>query len=371
MLHTDVPTRGEIEELARETDPSSVSIYTPTEIDTAAPDSNRIAFSNQVRQVQDRLPEGAARDALNEEFDDLIDDDDFWRFQSSSLVVFGTPTRVRTYRVPNRLNAGTYVGDGFYLTPLLRATTFPQTAFVLALSEGSVRVVEVNGDGSAETMRMPELPKNAADYARKASLSGRAPKGRIQGTEGRKLRVRQYARAIDRQMREVLSGRSVPLILAAAEPIDSLYRSVNSYPVLLPDSMTGNPEEISDADLGGRARKLLDQYYAEQLAAVWKLFEQRRGEGRAVSDLADIARAATFGMVDTLLVDIDAAVPGSISESGEITYADRTDSDTPDVVNEICRRVIRTDGRILAVRTENMPDGAVAAAILRYSPSAT
>ncbi|MGV9584823.1 baeRF11 domain-containing protein [Nocardia farcinica] len=369
MLHTDIPTRGEIQRLVAETTPWSVTLYTPTEIDTAAPDANRIAFSNQARAALDRVEDRAARAALAEEFDDLIDDDEFWRWQSTSLVVLGTPDRVRTYRVPNRLSAGVFVGDRFHIKPLLRATTFPQTAFVLALAEGSVRLVEVSGDGGAAEVRVPELPSSAADHAGKTSLSGRAPKRRIQGTEGRKLRVRQYARAIDRALRDVLAGRGVPLILAATEPIDSLYRSVNSYPELLDESMPGNPEQLTDAELGARARELLDKYYADQLTAVRELFDQRVGEGRAATDLADIARAATFGMVDTLLVDIDATVPGSISAGGELTVGDASADGAPGVVDEICRRVIQADGRVLAVRSDDMPGGGAAAAILRYAPT--
>lgn len=368
MLHTDIPTRVEVRRLVGETDPWSVSIYTPTEGDAASPDGNRIAFSNQAREALERISDRAAQEALREELDDLADDADFWRFQSNSLVVLGTPQRVRTYRVPNRLPAGVFVGDRFHTKPLLRATTFPQTAFVLALSEGAVRLVEVGSDGGAEEVRVPGLPSSAADHARKASLSGRAPKGRIQGTEGRKLRVRQYARAVDRQVRDVLAGRDVPLILAATEPIDSLYRSVNSYPVLLDESLTGNPEQLSDAELGARAREILDEYYAAELAGLRALFERRRGEGRAATDLADIARAATFGMVDTLLADIDVTVAGSISAGGEVTFAGRSEVGAPGVVDEICRRVLQADGRVFAVRAVDMPESAAAAAILRYAP---
>ncbi|MBF6170967.1 baeRF11 domain-containing protein [Nocardia blacklockiae] len=368
MLHTDIPTRGEVQALVGEDAPWSVSIYTPTETDTAQPDSNRIAFSNQAREAVDRVEDRSAREVLREEFDDLIDDEDFWRFQSNSLVVLATPARMRTYRVPNRLPAGVFVGDRFHTKPLLRATTFPQTAFVLALAEGSVRLVEVDADGGAEEFRVPGLPGSAADHARKASLSGRAPKGRVQGTEGRKLRVRQYARAVDRQLRDVLAGRDVPLILAATEPIDSLYRSVNSYPMLLTDSLPGNPEEVSDADLGARARTVLDKHYAAELANLRDLFERRRGEGRAATDLSDIARAATFGMVDTLLADIDVTVAGSVSDGGDITFAEESAAGAPGVVDEICRRVIQADGRVFAVRADDVPGGAAAAAILRYTP---
>ncbi len=38
------------------------------------------------------------------------------------------------------------------------------------------------------------------------------------------------ARQIDHALRPFRGGVGVPLILAAAKPLDSIYRSVNSYP---------------------------------------------------------------------------------------------------------------------------------------------
>ncbi|WP_067701117.1 baeRF11 domain-containing protein [Nocardia jejuensis] len=370
MLHTDIPTRREIETLAAATDPWSVSIYTPTEADVADPDAHRIRFGNQVREALERVTDPAAKSELRQEFDDLIDDEDFWRFQSRSLVVLATPTRLRTYRVPNRLEAAVSVNDRFLLTSLLRAITFPQTAFVLALSEGAVRLVEITGDAPAEEVRVSGLPSSASDYARKASLSGRAPKGRIQGTEGRKLRVRQFARAVDQQLRDVLSGRDVPLILAATEPIDSLFRAENSYHALLAESIPGNPEHTSDDELSARSREVLDRHYADELATLATLFEDRRSQGRGLVDLSDIARAATFGMVDTLLVDIDSSVPGTLApQDGAVTFdSPATAVEGADVLDEIARRVILTGGRVLAVRSDDVPDKGKAAAILRYAP---
>src|SRR5262249_13003026 len=71
--------------------------------------------------------------AIEEAIDDLIDDDDFWRFQANSLAVFATPDTTQTFRLPNRFEPMVEVSDRFYIKPLLRCITVPQTAFVLAL----------------------------------------------------------------------------------------------------------------------------------------------------------------------------------------------------------------------------------------------
>jgi hypothetical protein len=42
------------------------------------------------------------------------------------------------------------------------------------------------------------------------------------------------------------------------------------------------------------------------------LFQERVNQGRATTDVAQAARAATFGAIDTILVDIDQAIPGKI-----------------------------------------------------------
>ncbi|MGW4121220.1 baeRF11 domain-containing protein [Nocardia sp. NPDC004711] len=366
MLHTDIPTRGEILALASTTGPWCVSVYTPTEADTPTPDKNRVAFENQVKEVLDRVTDKQARIALTDAFADLVDDEDYWRFQSRTLAVHATPEGMRTYRLPNRLEPSATLGDRFYIKPLLRAVTFPQTAFVLALSENAVRLVEVAAEGPAAEVAVAGLPTDLNKYLDLPPL-GRSPHGRLQGSEGRKVRVRQFCRAVDQALRPVLAGHDIPLILAAAEPTDSLYRSVDSYPLLLAEGIPGNPEHLSDGDLAARARQLLDQHYAAELADVRGEFEKRRSDGRGVIDLSDIARAATYGIVHTLLVDIDASVPGAVTQDGALAAA-TGDGEAPGVLDEISRRVLLANGRVLAVRGDDIPDGAHAAAILRYAP---
>ncbi|PSR64871.1 MULTISPECIES: baeRF11 domain-containing protein [Nocardia] len=367
MLHTDIPTRREIETLAEWTGPWSVSIYLPTEAATANPEANRIAFGNQVREAVGLVTDADSRAAIAEQLDDLAEDADFWRFQSHTLVVHVSPQRMWTFRIPNRLGAAVTVSNRFLLKPLLRAVTFPQAAFVLALAEGSARLVEVTPDRPAEDVRVPEMPAGAVDFAGE-SVDDRAPKRRSTDSERKKVLARQYARAVDRALRDILSGRDTPLILAAAEPIDAIYRSVATYAELLDDGIPGNPEHLSDQDLADKARHILDGHYAAQLADLRQLFDKRRSEARATADLADIARASTFGMVQTLLVDIDTAVPGTVApDTGAIEFGPASETEIPGILDEIARRALLSGARVLAVRKADIPDEASAAAILRYS----
>jgi hypothetical protein len=96
-------------------------------------------------------------------------------------------------------------------------------------------------------------------------------------------------------------------------------------------------------------------------------FEQRSAGGRTAVEINDLGRAATFGAVETLFVDIDAKLAGTIDdESGVVSLDDVERAGDYGIVDELCRRVILAGGMVLAVRAADVPGGGPAAAILRY-----
>lgn len=281
--------------------------------------------------------------------------------------MFATPGWLVTYRLPNRLTEIVDVADRFHLGPLLRSITFPQVALVLAFSQNSVRLLEVLPEGGPSEVELAELPEGVADSVPIAHVDDRAPRGKTQSSMAERSHLRVYCRRVDDAVRSATAGQDVPLILAAAEPLQSIYRSVSRYPFLAATGIEGNPEDTPDTELAERARAILDELYAIQLAALVDIFERRMAEGRAGTDVANIARAATFGMVDTLFVDIDSVVPGFVDDDGAVEFAEVDDAAAYSVADEIARRVWANGGRILAVRREDIPGGGELAAILRYS----
>lgn len=371
-LHTDLPTRADIDRLMERRHPASVSVYLATD-PASSGEAERIELKNLVAEALAQLEAVAASRAdcvaIEEGLAELDDDAAFWRHQARSLALFATPDALLSYRLPHRLVSLVEVSDRFYLKPLLRAVTFPQVAIVLALAQGSVRVLEVAGDTPVEALDVPDLPGDVASAAGKSSIADRSPSGRLQGSEGQKVRMRQYARQVDQALRPLLAGSAVPLVLAAAEPLASIYRSVNTYPGLAATTVEGSPEGVTDVVLAAGARTVLDELYASELRELRALFETRASAHRATADLTDVARASTFGAVDTLFVDIDQVVPGFVDEtSGAVALAEPGTDDAVSygVVDEIARRTWLAGGRVLAVRADDVPGGGSVAAILRY-----
>ncbi len=371
MLHIDLPTMEQYRALTRTRADACVSLFVGTTPLSQHTDVARIELGNLLKEACRQLEEGglerARLAAIREPILDLIDDDEFWRMQANSLAVLATPDQQWTFRLANQLGSQVEVSDRFHLKPLLRAITFPQTAFVLALSENAVRLLEVLPSGPPVEVKVSGLPRDAAAAAGKSSINDRSPSGRIQGSEGKKVRLSQYARKVDAALRPILAGRHTPLVLAATEPLASIYRLINTSVDLVAGGIDGNPDRITDAELAQATRERLDRLYAAQIADFASLFATRSADRRTTSDLSDAARAATFGAIDTLLVDIDEVVIGTVDEnSGAVAIADHPGRESYGVVDEIAGRALATGATVLAVRKADIPGGAQLAAILRY-----
>ncbi len=371
QLHTDIPTRAQIGRLLESRREASVSIYLATD-PASHGEAEQIELRNLATEAQRQLTlAGADKSdvvAVTDLIADLADDGGFWRLQARSLAVFTTPDGLVTFRLPNRLQSMVEVSDRFHVKPLLRAVTFPQVALVLALAQGSVRVLEIAPDVQSAPINIGDMPADVASAVGKASISDRAPTRRMQGREGQKVRMRQYARQVDQALRHLLGAHGVPLILAAAEPIDSIYRSVSTYPGLASMTIPGNPETMSVPELVSAARDVIDELNAESLRDVLERYRASEELSKSTADLATVARAATFGAIDTVLVDIDETISGTIDEqTGAIEFADADDAVTYGVVDEVARRTWMTGGAVLAVRRQDIPGEAAAAAILRYA----
>jgi hypothetical protein len=371
MLYVDIPTQAEIGALVAARGEAFVSIYLKTTPETQHIDAARTRLKQLTGDAAAQLEAaGAAKRTIwpiEEQLHDLMDDGEFWRLQAESLAIFVSPDALRTYRLPNHLTETVQVADRFHLKPLLRAVSLPQHAFILALAENEVRVAQLLGDQPAQEIRVPVLPRDAASVAGTASVNSRNYSGRLGGSEGQKHHLRQYCRRIDAALRGLLSGRREPLIVAATEPLLSIYRSINSYAHLADEAIETSPARVPAHELGTGARRILDGINARAVADFASLYAERENEGRATTQVAEAARAATFGAVDTLLVDMDSTVPGLVDETtGEVTFDAEDSAVSYGVVDEIAGRVLTHGGRVLAVRRGDIPQQGELAAVLRY-----
>lgn len=371
MLHIDLPTRADILRLAETRGGPCVTIYLATTPLTESTQADRIDLKNQLKDAVAQLDavDTPKRSIwpIEAAVTDLIEDDAFWAHQANSLAIFVTPETIKTFRLPNKLNTMVAVSDRFHIKPILRAVTFPHNAYVLAIGRGGVRLIEVSADLPPHVVSVPGLPRDMADALDRRSGLARDGGMRSGEVTSENALLTRYGRTVDEALRPVLSGHERPLIVAAAEPLSSVFRSVSSYPHTASEFIGGSADHTPDHELAASARGALDRIYAAEMTAMAELYGLRSNQGRTTADIAQAARAATFGAIDTLIVDIDQVVPGTVSdEDGSITFADAEGAASYGVVDEIASRALKSGARVVSARKDEVPGGGALAAILRY-----
>src|SRR3981189_1657220 len=392
MLYIDIPTLDEFKALAQIKGETCVSLYLPEAPLGTSGKFNRTAFKDLAKDALSQMKEaGVDKNKIavfEEQFAHLagpehnVQDEEkirklqrakpdpiesFWHYQANGLAVLTTMSLTRMFRLPNVPKPLAEVADRLHLTPLIRAMTSPHDIFVLALAEESVRLIHAFANFPPERMQVPKLPKNAEEATRRPSFHVRAPRRRLQNLEGEKMLLQKYVRQVERAIYNVLSQQNAPVVAAGGEPMASMFRSLNTYPRLADETIEGNPEQRTDAELEDAAIPILDRLYSRGLKAVIALYDQLKPR-RATTDVSYAAHAATAGAVDQLLVDLDAVIPGLVSDlDGSVTYAASDDAETYSVVDEVARRALSTGARAMGPRREELPDRAPLTAILRYA----
>src|SRR5258705_5982163 len=391
MLHIDIPTLEEFKALAQIKGETCVSLYMPTSPLGTSAKFNRTAFKDLAEDALSQMKKaGVDKNKIavfEEQFAHLagpehnVQDEEkirklqhakpdpiesFWHYQANGLAVLTTTSLTRMFRLPNAPKPLAEVADRLHLTPLIRAMTSPHDIFVLALAEESVRLVHAFANLPPERLQVPNLPSNAQEATRRPSFHVRAPRRRLQNLEGEKVLLHQYVRKVEHAISGVLAGRNAPLVLAAEEPLASMFRSANTYPRLADEMIEGNPGLRTDGELEDAAIPILDRLYSRELKAVIALYDELKPR-RATTDVSYAAHAATAGAVEQLLVDLDAVIPGLVSDvDGSVTYSASDDAETYSVVDEVARRALYTGARVMGARKEELPDRAPLTAILRY-----
>jgi hypothetical protein len=64
------------------------------------------------------------------------------------------------------------------------------------------------------------------------------------------------------------------MVLAAEEPLASMFRSLNTYPRLADEMIEGNPDLTTDAELEDAAIPILDRLYSRELKSVITRYDE-------------------------------------------------------------------------------------------------
>ena len=112
--------------------------------------------------------------------------------------------------------------------------------------------------------------------------------------------------------------------------------------------------------------KIIEPYYRRQIDRVLEEFGRARATQQGSEDVNEVAQAAAFARVGTLLVDADKHIGGRLDATGRVEYGDMSEADFDDLLDDIAERVMKTGGQVLVMPADQMPSDTGVAAIYRF-----
>jgi hypothetical protein len=379
--------KDELKQLAETRQERCVSLYLPTHRVTAHAEQDRIRLKNLLRQAEEQLASLGQRTPqirdLLQPAERLYEDGLFWRYQSDGLAIFLTEGWSKHYCLPLSFPELAVVNDHFHLKPLLPLLNGDGRFYVLAISQGGLRLLEGNRNWIAE-VNLEGVPRSLAEALkyddpekqlqfhtfgqgrggeRAAIFHGH---GQAHG-EDEKDRLLRYFQQVDHGLRDLLREERTPLVLAAVEYYLPIYRRANSYPHLVEDVIPGSPNGLRDDELHKRAWAILEPRFKADRDAAAARYRQFAGTGRASANLTEVVPAAYQGRVETLFVALGRECWGRYEpETNTVVIHEQRQTDDVDLLDRAAVQAFRTGAAVYAVPAAEVPDQSPLAAVFRF-----
>ncbi len=379
----DLLPRGELEKLVEERGGPCVSIFLPTHRSGTETQQDPIRLKNLLGEArEDLLTKGLRSTEVNQLLEparELLADDVFWRHQSDGLAVFLSRDDFRFYRLPLRFKELAVVADRYHVKPVLPLLTGDGQFYVLALSQNEVRLLRATRH-SIGKIELVDVPESLADALKhddpekqlqfhSGTSGGRG--GRAAVFHGHEIDLKdailRYLRQVDRGVREVLKGSQALLVLVGVGYLLPIYREASTYPQLVEEGVTGNPEGLSEEEVHREAWAVVRPHF---LKARWEAvarYEQLAGTGQTSNDLREVVPAAYYGRVEVLFAAAGARRWGAFDPStGETRLHKERDFGDGDLLDFAAVQTLLNKGTVYILNSKDMPGGAAVASVLRY-----
>ena len=97
------------------------------------------------------------------------------------------------------------------------------------------------------------------------------------GGEVDKALLERFLRQVDDGLREVLKTATAPLVLAAVDYEQAMFRQLTRYPHVLGEGIGGNPEQLRPAELHERAWAIVEPVFAQAPQQAAQRYQEAAG----------------------------------------------------------------------------------------------
>jgi len=375
--------------LMKTNDQFCLSIYMRTYRAGKETQQGRIRLKNLLQEAEEKLMQNGMRRSDVQLFlaplEEMILNNQFWQNQRDGLAVFLSKDIYNYYSLPFEFDDFLFIGQHFYVKPLLPFILGDGQFYVLALSQNDVRMFECSRvnvreieiknipHSLAEAMQYDDPQRQLQQHSN--TLPGTNSKaaalfnGQGIGPDDSKNNILRYCRLIDQGLQDVLRSKKAPLVMMGVDFLLSIYRHANSYAFLTDETIPGNPEELSGEDIQTLAWPLVEHYFhkAEQEALTY--YGPFQGTGRTIKEIAEVVPASYNGRIELLfLADGEKQKQWGIYDfvQNSVKIHSEPEPGDDELYDLAIRQTILNGGSVYIMDQMKMPEGGNMAALLRY-----
>ncbi|MFZ1399276.1 MAG: hypothetical protein WAS33_20390, partial [Candidatus Promineifilaceae bacterium] len=288
------------------------------------------------------------------------------------------------YHLPYDFEAQVVIAGRFHIKPLLPLLADDGHFFILALSQNEVRLLQgtrhsvsevdvadipaslaetLVADGPEKQLQFHTSSGSPGGGKRAAIFHGHDAAGKLSRTN-----IRRYFRQINSGLSAWLVNEHAPLLLAGVDYLLPLYKEVNSYPHLLEEVITGNPEMLRADELHQRGWAIVQPLFQQARRQAGAKYQHllRSGSEIASNDPLQIIQAAFNGRIETLFVALGQRLWGRFDpETGAVELHQEKGGGDGDLLNVAVIQTMMNGGAVYAVPLEEMPSRNILAAVYR------
>ena len=350
----------------------SISLYMPTH--RTSPDNNQdlVRFKNMLSTLDKQLNDSEHRQTIMRQLNTIAKDLNFWIHNLDGLVFLINESEMEIYRLPRSVQEYLFIGESFYLKPLIMNYQSDHQYFALGLARDHFKLFKGNRYGFVE-VALPEddevtLKEVLGDQVdgRTLNFGGYGGKdtqyhGHNARSEEIKVDTERYFRFVDKYIHDNYTNKyKIPLILVSLPEHQGLFRSLSQNKRLLDQGINQDYQSITEQDFKPLVWKVLEPIYlnkTEQLV-------QRFHEGKSTSNLKEILVALGEQRVKTLVLELDKQLLGHVDFTKQRYVNDEIEGE--DMLNTIASYCLKNNIEVVILPKDRMPTESGCFAIFHY-----
>lgn len=361
----------------------AISIYLPTQNKGMSTRENSTRFRNVFREVKNEL--------IDKNYDIFIVNNIFDKLSSmfisknlgnkydKSMAILMGDDEVRIIKLPYAVEDQYWVGNYFYLKPLIKILDLNKRYYILSISKQFIKLFEANYYGIKDLdLDLPQEIDKVLWYkgyednffARQyTNQTGRKENsfyyGQNIGTDVQASKLKLFFKHINDKVIGKLHGEKSPLILATYDHYAPFYKDINKYNYLLDEVISGDPENYNLDNLHYLGQEIINKGIEINKKLIIDDYKNLLGTGKAFDNFEEIYNQVVLNRIGTLMINCDKNVWGRIDEKkGKIFVDNRQKINNLDLLDFLACKTISIGGRVHCYK--NLPNGKDIIGISRY-----